>query len=93
MLIEWTPSAKKDFDFWRRDKHILQKIKALLESIEMSYDTGIGKPERLRFMRGRNVWSRHIDKKNRLVYEVTSHGHSQVARAVILSMLGHYDDK
>jgi toxin YoeB len=30
---------------------------------------GLGKPERLRHLGG-NVWSRHVDKKNRLRYSI-----------------------
>jgi toxin YoeB len=93
MLIEWTSVAIKDFGFWRKDKHILQKIKDLLESIEESYNSGIGKPEKLKFQSGRNIWSRHIDKKNRLVYEHASASNNRGSKIIILSMLGHYDDK
>ena len=45
---------------------------------------GIGKPEPLRY---RNGWSRRIDEKNRLVYDVDEDGNILIA-----SCKGHYEE-
>ena len=43
-----------------------------------------GKPERLKY---RPAWSREIDDKNRLIYDVSENN------LYIYSCKGHYDDK
>lgn len=50
--------------------------------------TGIGKPEKLKY-KTENVWSRQINKKDRLVYEIIDH---EVV-VIIISAFGHYNDK
>jgi toxin YoeB len=62
----------------------LKRIRSLLESIEKTPFEGIGKPEGLKHnLTG--LWSRRIDRGNRLIYEVTSDV------IYIHSMKGHYD--
>ncbi len=55
-----------------KTKHqdMLEKVKLLVDGILVEPRTGIGKPERLRHYVNREVWSRRIDKKNRIVYEI-----------------------
>lgn len=55
--------------YWaHNNRKILNEINNLLEDIARNgADKGIGKPERLKHKPG---WSRRIDDKNRLVYEV-----------------------
>jgi toxin YoeB len=45
---------------------------------------GVGKPEPLKFIQ---AYSRRIDEKNRLDYQVTN------TDLVILSCIGHYEDE
>jgi toxin YoeB len=63
----------------------LLKIDRLVEDIIKDPLVGRGKPEALRSGRG-NVWSRRIDKKNRLVYHV---GEEVI---LLLHCRGHYED-
>ncbi len=68
----------------RRD--MLEKVRLLVDGILLEPRTGIGKPERLRHYVNREVWSRRIDRKNRIVYEIRE------TEIIILSVFGHYDD-
>ncbi|MBD8010239.1 Txe/YoeB family addiction module toxin [Acinetobacter pecorum] len=69
--INFTLSAWKDYEYWQRqDKKTLKRINALIkESLRTPFE-GIGKPEALLGDLS-GFWSRRIDEKNRLVYEVT----------------------
>jgi toxin YoeB len=50
MQIELTLRAEEDLAYWKKtgNKSVLQKIRALLESIIDSPFSGIGKPEQLK---------------------------------------------
>ena len=68
-----------------RDKRTLDKINALLKDVMRQPTEGMGHPEQLR---GRvNTWSRRINEKDRLVYEVSD------GEIVIKQCYGHYGDK
>ena len=63
----------------------MKKINELLEDIRRNGAMkGIGKPERLRYRPG---YSRRIDEKNRLVYDI-----GELQNIKIISCRGHYDD-
>jgi toxin YoeB len=69
--ILWTPTATEHLEYWRKaDQKKILKIKSLCQSIAISPENGEGKPERLKFQEGRNIWSRRIDQEHRLVYEI-----------------------
>lgn len=70
-------------------KIILSKIEELLCEIENTPLTGKGKVERLKGYDDKEVYSRRIDQKHRLVYEVFE----KEKEIVVLSAYGHYDDK
>jgi toxin YoeB len=63
-----------------------KKICGLLLELECSPHTGTGHPEALRHMP--DCYSRRIDKKNRLVYQIDEAS----STVLILSVMGHYDD-
>ncbi len=69
------------------DKQLIKKIEKIF--IELSEDPyrGEGKPEQLRYIPG--MWSRRLDKKNRLRYTVND----DIITVFVLSALSHYDDK
>jgi len=73
---------------WQNDnKKTLSKINELIKSIEREgVSGGIGKPERLKYM-DEEMWSRRIDEKNRLVYNILNN------KLMLYSCKGHYDDK
>lgn len=66
----------------------VSKIEKIFLELETHPTTGIGKPEKLKYKNG-NVWSRQINKKDRLVYDIIDH---EVV-VIIISALGHYNDK
>ena len=47
---------------------IRNRIEKLLKELEISPRMGIGNPEQLKHYISREVWSRRVDKKNRIVY-------------------------
>jgi toxin YoeB len=55
--------------FYKYDKPTADKIDELKSDILEHPTYGLGRPERLRHRKG-NWWSRRIDQKNRLVYEI-----------------------
>ena len=85
-----TDRAKKDLVIIRKSgrKSTIRKIdRIFLELSEHPYH-GTGHPEPLRYLSG-NIWSRRLDKKNRLRYRVQE----DVVIVTVVSVLGHYDDK
>ena len=66
----------------------ISKIEKIFLELETHPTIGIGKPERLKY-KDINVWSRQINKKDRLVYEIIE---LEVV-VIIISALGHYSDK
>ncbi|MFR9624293.1 MAG: type II toxin-antitoxin system YoeB family toxin, partial [Rikenellaceae bacterium] len=52
--------------------------------------SGTGKPERLKgYAPEREMWSRRIDSKNRLIYQIKE----QELVVIAVAAYGHYDDK
>ena len=84
----FTERGWADYVYWQtQDRKTLNRINQLLQSIgrEGAMD-GAGHPERLKH-EDEEAYSRRIDAKNRLIYEVKG---NQIA---IRSCRGHYDDK
>ena len=81
----WSDKAWDDYLYWQtQDKKTLLKINKLVKDIERNgLSEGIGKPEPLRYRKG---WSRRIDEKNRLVYDMDENGNILIA-----SCRGHYE--
>ena len=86
MQIELTVRAQEDLAYWKKtgNKPVLQKIKALLESIIETPYSGIGKPEQLKHhLSGK--WSRRITTSDRIIYQVLDD------TVYIYSLTGHYN--
>lgn len=64
-----------------------KKLSNLINELKEHPYTGTGHPEHLKHIPG--MWSRHIDKKNRMIYTVID----EEVIVTVLSVLGHYDDK
>ncbi|MBQ9827661.1 MAG: Txe/YoeB family addiction module toxin [Lachnospiraceae bacterium] len=80
----WSDDAWEDYLYWQtQDKKTLKRINALIRDIERNGFQGIGKPEPLKFRPG---WSRRIDDRNRLVYDIRD------GKMLIVSCRGHYED-
>ncbi len=87
--IELAGTSRKDLQRIHRsgNKSLIMKVEIMfLELSEHPY-TGTGKPEQLKYYS--NIWSRRLDKKNRLLYTVDEN----VVRVYVISLYGHYDDK
>ena len=77
----WSETAWNDYIYWQRqDKKTLKKINDLIKDIERNKYTGLGSPEPLRGDLA-GFWSRHIDSKNRLIYNIDEiHGTIAIAQ-------------
>jgi toxin YoeB len=83
MNVTFSKKFRRAFDhFKNKDSKKAQKISQLIDSILEHPQTGIGKVEHLED----NIWSRRIDKKNRLVYVISGD------TIFFKSCQGHYDD-
>ena len=87
--IEITDKAEKDIKRLRKHGNLnaLKKIEHLLEELALHPYDGTGKPEPLKYSLS-GLWSRRIDLKNRLIYEVLESD----LKVVIISLSGHYKD-
>ena len=69
-------------------KTAILRIEKIFLELEIHPTIGIGKPEKLTY-KTEYLWSRQINIKDRLVYEIIDH---EVV-VIIISALGHYNDK
>ncbi|BDU51390.1 Txe/YoeB family addiction module toxin [Haliovirga abyssi] len=84
MRISFTENAWKDYTLWQKeDKKTLKRINDLIKDTIRNPFSGIGKPEPLKSNLS-GYWSRRIDKKNRLVYEMLEY------EIIIISCKYHY---
>ncbi len=87
MKIQFNELGWEQFQFWLdQDKKTLKKINKLLENIARNGNSGLGHPEALKGKLS-GFWSREIDKKNRLVYNIVDDV------ITIIQCKNHYDDK
>jgi toxin YoeB len=86
--IEYSEQAIKELILMRKSSPQTYKKfeKLVLELAEHPY-TGTGHPHQLRYLDG--IWSRKIDKKNRLRYMVND----ETVLVFVISAMGHYNDK
>jgi len=82
----WADIAWDEYLSWQtEDKKTLSRINALIKDIETNgLSVGKGKPEFLKYIKR---WSRRIDEKNRLVYDIDENNNLW-----IISCKGHYED-
>jgi toxin YoeB len=69
-------------------KTVTNKIEKLLLELMEHPRTGTGQVEQLRGDR-QGLWSRRIDKKNRLIYTIND----DIVTVEVISAKSHYDDK
>ena len=84
--ITFTEPTWEEYLSWQsEDKKTWKSINELIKAIQRNPFRGIGKPEPLKGeLTGK--WSRRINKKDRLLYEVTND------MIVIIQCKGHYAD-
>ena len=87
MEIKFLEDADEDLLFWIKtgNKSIQKKINQLLNSIEKTPYSGIGKPEVLKHHLS-GLWSRRINSEHRLVYEIDENQNL----IIVHSLKGHY---
>ena len=87
--IAYVQKVKKDLAKLKENepKSFIKAMKLIDELVEHPR-TGSGHPELLSGDHS-GLWSRHITKKHRLVYEI----HDDTVVVLVLSAYGHYDDK
>ena len=84
--ITFSEKAWEEYLYWQvTDKKILKKINKLLKEIQRTPFSGEGKPEPLK--RSSDSWSRRINEKDRLVYEIKNDNIN------VIQCKGHYNDK
>ncbi len=86
--INLKKKAEDDLKQWRRSgaTKSIKKIQTMLQELEEHPRTGTGRPELLSQDQA-GLWSRRIDKKNRLIYSI----HDDVVEVYVISLLGHYE--
>ena len=84
----FSDNAWEDLSFWFNDKKTLKKINDLIKDIERNRNTGIGKPEPLKYD-FTGYWSRRITEKDRLIYKIDE----ELNTIYIIGCKGHYDDE
>jgi len=70
------------------DKVSIKKVENIIAELYLHPETGMGKPERLKFDLA-GYWSRRINKKDRLIYFIEN----EVVTVTIVSAIGHYNDR
>lgn len=88
--LRLTPDVVKDIKRLKKsgDKKLLQKLAGLLDELREHPTTGTGQPEKLKHnLEG--FWSRRINKKHRLIYEIQE----EIITVVVVSAYSHYEDK
>ena len=85
--ITFAEDAWEEYLEWQiQDKKTLKKINTLLKEVQRTPFEGTGKPEPLKGnLEGK--WSRRINDKDRLVYEVLD------GTIIVQQCKGHYNDK
>lgn len=88
--IELTDTAKADLKKIHKSGDIksIKKIEKIMKDLSIQPTMGEGKPEELKYELS-GFWSRQINKKDRLVYQINDDKIS----VLVVSALGHYFDK
>ena len=89
-IIQLSKRALSDLQTIKKSgrKLDMKKLEILLLELEIHPKTGTGSPEKLRYYDG-EVWSREVNKKDRLVYEIFE----KDLLVIVIQSIGHYDDR
>ncbi len=86
MKVVFQEKGWEQYLYWQTaDKKTLRRINDLIKDIQRNPREGIGKPEQLRHDLS-GFWSRRIDAKNRIVYQIREDS------VVIATCRHHYSD-
>ena len=85
----YTSDFLKDIEWLRKhDRRLFKKVRDLVADVSEHPESGKGKPERLKYYAELVVFSRRVDKKNRLTYEIVDSEHVKM-----LGCRSHYGDR
>jgi toxin YoeB len=86
--LEVDGNAKVDFEkiYKSGDKTSIKKLEKIILELQEHPTIGTGNPEQLKHHLS-GFWSRRINKKDRLIYEIIEEPEMMV---VVVSALGHY---
>jgi len=86
--IEYSETAISEIVLLKKNSpSAYKKLVSLISELQEHPFSGTGHPEQLKHVPG--VWSRRIDKKNRLRYTVIN----KIVTVYVISAMGHYGDK
>lgn len=84
--LTFAAGAWEDYLYWQtQDRKTLRSVNELLKDIQRDNFSGKGKPEKLKGEK--DIWSRHIDEANRILYRVND------TTIEIVECRTHYGDK
>jgi len=88
--IRLTKSAQKELIKLYKSgrKTDIEKVEIIFLELETTPRLGVGNPEQLKHYDG-EVWSRRINKKDRIIYEI----YEREITISVFQVLGHYYDK
>lgn len=88
--VNLSEKAEKDLRkiYKSGDNKSIKRLERIFNELQENPFKGIGSPKALKY-RYKGFWSRKINEKDRLVYEVKE----AVISIFVVSALGHYDDK
>ncbi len=89
-LLDFTELAKKEISKHKKsgNQASIKKLKKILEELKIHPETGVGKPEQLKYNLS-GFWSRQINQKDRIVYSIED----DIVTVTVVSAMGHYEDK
>jgi len=88
--LEFSTQAVEDLKYWGKyNKKMVNRIENLIEDMQKSPFTGIGKPEPLKHSLA-GYWSRRINKEHRLVYRIKKEDKKSGAVLEIIQARFHY---
>lgn len=88
--LKITTQVERDLKAYSKagDLKIIDKIKRIFKELSEHPEEGIGRPERLKHgLTG--YWSREVDPKNRIVYEIDENNKI----VIVTTVKSHYSDK
>jgi toxin YoeB len=85
--LEFSKRFLREYHRAKKDTALAKRVDYVLGEISANPTGGIGKIERIKGNSG-NRYSRRVDKKNRIIYDVLD-GEKVI---IFLRCLGHYDD-
>ena len=85
MEVIFKDKALLDIAFWKKsgNKAIQKKIAELIKDTLLHPETGLGKPEQLKYDYS-GMWSRRINDEHRMIYRIEN------GKLAIGSLRGHY---